>query len=183
LNTTYRPAAETVVGGAAVARLERLARRPLDVLGSQSHRLDRLRKVVKPSDAVFWAVATTAFGPGGSARQIDFTYDLLAETDTDVLFDLIRSYRDFDVRDIVPEITVPVLVVGGTRDRLTVPEASEYLAEHLPKAELHLLDGCGHMSMLERHTEVNRLLKQFCDDVLGPPFTPRKNATKKRSKK
>ncbi|MDQ3646503.1 MAG: alpha/beta hydrolase [Actinomycetota bacterium] len=166
LNSTYKPAAETALGGAALARLDRLARRPLDVLGTQSHRLDRLRKVVRPSDAIFWAVAVAAFGPQPSAKQIDFTYDQLAETDTDVLFDLIRSYRDHDIRDIIDEITVPVLVIGGTHDRLTIADASRYLADHLPAAELHLLDRCGHMSMLERHREVNRLLERFLDDAL-----------------
>lgn len=167
LNTTYRPAAETVTGGAAFARFERLIRRPLDVVGTQAARLDQLRRVVRPSDAIFWGVALAAFGPHGSARQIDFTYDMLAETKSDVLFDLVRSYRDYDVRDILHEVTVPVLVVGGTHDRITVQEASRFLAQHLPKAELRLLEGCGHMSMLERHREVNRLLESFLNDTLG----------------
>lgn len=171
LNTTYRPAVETLGGGAAVARLERLLRRPLDVLGGRSGYVDQLRKIIKPSDAVFWAVALAAFGPGGSAKQVDFVYDMLAETEADVIFDLIRAYRDFDLRDRLSEVVVPVLVVGGTHDRITVPAASEYLAEHLPKAELRLLDGCGHMSMLERHREVNRLLATFCGDILGAPRT------------
>lgn len=168
LNTTYRPAAETLAGGAAVARLERVVRRPLDALGTRSDYVDRLRKILKPSDGVFWAIAHAAFGRGASAKQIDFTYDMLAETSADVLFDLIRSYRDFDVRDRLDEVRVPALVVGGSSDRITVCAASEYLAEHLPKAELRLLDGCGHMSMMERHREVNRMLATFCEDALGP---------------
>ncbi|HEX2050845.1 MAG TPA: alpha/beta hydrolase, partial [Actinomycetota bacterium] len=76
-NTTYCPAVETVAGSAALTRLERVTRRPLDALGSQSHRIDVLRRVVRPSDAVFWAVAFLAFGPAASAKQIDFTYDML----------------------------------------------------------------------------------------------------------
>jgi pimeloyl-ACP methyl ester carboxylesterase len=57
--------------------------------------------------------------------------------------------------------------VGGTHDRLTVGHASEFIAEHLPKAELHMLEGCGHMSMFERHREVNGLIAEFLDDTLG----------------
>jgi pimeloyl-ACP methyl ester carboxylesterase len=176
-NTTYAPAAETLIGGAAVSRFERFTRRPLDVLGSQARSIERLRRVVKPSDAIFWTVAMTAFGPGASARQIDFTYDMLAETPADLIFDLVKAYRDFDVRDRLGEVTVPALIIGGTNDRLTVCKASEYLAERLPKAELELLNGCGHMTMLERHRDFNRLVTDFLNDVLGRPTRKRKQTT------
>lgn len=167
LNTTYGPAAETLAGGAAVSRLERVTRRPFDFIGSHSESLERLRRVIKPSDALFWTVAIAAFGPGASARQIDFTYDMLAETPADVIFDLVRSYRVFDVRGNLDEVTVPALVIGGTHDRLTVGKASQFLADNLPKAELKMLEGCGHMSMLERHRDVDRLINGFMHDVLG----------------
>ena len=167
LNTTHRPGAETILGGATVAKVERVTRRPLDALGSKAAQLDRLRRVIKPSNTIFMGVSLAAFGPHASAKQVDFTYDMLAETPADVIFDLVRSYRDNDVTDHLEAITVPALVVGGTHDRITMSHASEFLAEHLPKAELSLLNGCGHMSMLERHRDVNRLLTGFFDDILG----------------
>src|ERR687891_29592 len=167
LNTTYAPAVETLTGGAAVARFERFTRRPFDFIGTQSERLELLRRVIKPSDAIFWVVSMSGFGPGASARQVDFTYDMLSETPADVIFDLIKSYRYFDVRDSLGDINVPALVVGGSHDRLTVGHASEYIAAHLPKSELHMLEGCGHMSMLERHREVNGLIAAFLEDTLG----------------
>ena len=170
-NTTFGPAAETLVGGALVARLERVVRRPLDVLGSQHQRLERLRNLVRASDVVFWAVALAAFGPHPSAKQVDFVYDMVAGTRAEVIFDLVRSYRAFDVRERLGEITVPALVLAGTHDRLTVPEASVFLAEHLPKAELTTFEGCGHMSMLERHRQFNGCLTFFLNDVLGRPGT------------
>lgn len=166
-NSTYRPAVETLAGGAAVARFERVSRRPLDFIGNRPNYVEYVRKVLRPSDAVFWSVAFAAFGPHASAKQIDFTYDMLADTKADVIFDLIKSYRDFDATDSLGDINVPTLVIGGTHDRLTVAHASEHLAETLPKAQLHLLDGCGHMTMLERHRDFNRLVAGFLDDTLG----------------
>lgn len=170
-HTTYRPAFETVLGGAVLSRVERLVRRPLDVLGSQAHRLHNLRRIVKPSDAVFLAVSLAAFGPHPSARQVDFVYDMLAETPTDVLFDLIRSYRDFDVSEALEQVGVPALVIGGTHDRITLPGASEHLATHLPNARLEMMHGCGHMSMLERHRRFSQLAGDFLDEHLGRPET------------
>ena len=84
---------------------------------------------------------------------------MLAETPTDVLFDLFRCYRHFDVTEVLGDIAVPVLVMAGTHDRLTVSGASQYLADHLPKAELKLIEGCGHMTMLERHDDFNTMTR------------------------
>jgi pimeloyl-ACP methyl ester carboxylesterase len=168
VNTTYGPVAETLIGsGVGLARLERVTRRPFDMLGSQHARIERLRRFVKPSDAVFWGIALAGFGPNSSPKQIDFTYEMISKTPIDVIFDLVRSYRDFDMVGRLGDVTVPALVVGGTHDRLTVARASEYLAEHLPKAELKMFQGCGHMAMLERHREFNRLVGRFLDDTLG----------------
>ena len=166
-HTTYGPGAETVVGGAAVARLERMTRRPFDFLGSKHEYIQRLRRIVRPSDTLFMAVSLTSFGPSPSAKQVDFSYDMLADTATDVIFDLIKSYRDLDVGARLGDINVPALVIGGTHDRLTVADASQYLAQHLPKAELKMFDRCGHMSMLERHREFNSVVTAFLNDTLG----------------
>ena len=167
LNTTYRPAYDTSIGGAVVSKVERVIRHPLDALGGYHNSIERLRKIVRPTDSIFLAVAFAAFGPGASAKQIDFTYDLTSDTSADVLFDLVKSYRDYDVTDRLDDVTVPVVVVTGTHDRITVPKASEYLARHLPKAELRMFDNCGHMTMLERHEDFNDLLDRFLTDTLG----------------
>lgn len=171
-NTSPRAHAQTTAGAAAVARLERFTRRPLEVVGSRAHQIDVIRKIIKPSDGIFWTVSFAAFGQWASARQIDFAYDMLAETSTDVILDLIKCYRDFDVE--LAEVTIPALVIGGEKDRITVPEASEEIASMLPKAELKMFPGCGHMTMLERHREFNELITEHLDDVLGPVTGGRK---------
>lgn len=168
LNTTPRTPSETVLGGMAAARLERLTRMPLDYVGRHASKLEGLRRVVAhPSDAVFWGVAFAAFGPGASASQIDFTYRMVSETPTDVLFDLLRAYRTFDMTADLEAVAVPAVVVAGTHDRLTVPAAARELAEGLPRAELVELQGCGHMSMLERHRRVDEVIAGVLDDALG----------------
>ena len=116
---------------------------------------------------MFWMVALAAFGKDASAKQIDFVYDMVSDTPIELVFDLVRSYRDFDMTDHLDTVTVPALVIGGSEDRLTSVHGSEYLGEHLPKAELHVFDGVGHMSMLERHEQFNDLVERFLDDVLG----------------
>lgn len=181
LNTTHRPAAETLLGGAAVAKLERLTRRPLDVLGMRADYVDRLRTIIKPSSNIFLLVSLAAFGAEASAKQIDFTYDMLADTKADVIFDLLKCYREFDVTDLLHDIDVPALVVAGERDRLTVAKASQHIARHLPDARLEVFDGCGHMSMLERHRELNILLENFFNETLAAPGRSRRTIRRRSS--
>jgi pimeloyl-ACP methyl ester carboxylesterase len=182
VNTTHHPPVETITGAAAVARFERFTRRPFDLMGKQSDRLDKLRAVIKPSDALFWGVAFAAFGPHGSARQIDFTYDMVAETPSDVIFDLFKCYREFDATERLHEITVPALVIGGSHDRITLAHASEHMVEELPKAELKIFENTGHMTMLERHEEFNELVERFLDDTLGRPRKRKKTVREDRTK-
>ncbi|MDQ4143881.1 MAG: alpha/beta hydrolase [Actinomycetota bacterium] len=168
VNTTYRPPVETVAGGAAIAHFERAMRRPFEMLGSHSARIDRLRKVIRPSDALFWTVSFSAFGPQASAKQVDFTYDMVAETPSETIFSLFKAYRGFDVTDHLGDVTVPTLIIAGGHDRICLAEASEHMASELPKAQLEMFDECGHMTMLEAHERFNLVLSDFLADTLGP---------------
>ena len=42
----------------------------------------------------------------------------------------------YDVTRDLPSITVPTLIIGANIDRLTRPDASAYMKEHMPNAEL-----------------------------------------------
>lgn len=45
-----------------------------------------------------------------------------------------RAMYEYDVRHILPAVTVPTLVVQTTGDRMVRPELGHYLAEHIPGA-------------------------------------------------
>lgn len=176
VNTSHGPVTETLIGSSVIARLERITRLPFDAIGTQHERIDRWRKRVRPSDAIFWGVALSAFGRNASPAQIDFVYRMLSETPTEVIFDLVRCYRGFDMSGHLDEVTVPALIIAGDHDRITLPRASYHLAAHLPKAELHVFEGCGHQAMMERHDEFNRLVTEFLNDTLGAPNKARRKA-------
>jgi pimeloyl-[acyl-carrier protein] methyl ester esterase len=56
--------------------------------------------------------------------------------------------RDADLRDVLPQIRQPVLVITGERDKLTPPEASHYLAQSLPNARAVVVGGAAHAPFL-----------------------------------
>ncbi|MFO0848022.1 MAG: alpha/beta hydrolase [Gemmataceae bacterium] len=69
----------------------------------------------------------------------------------------------YDATDVLPDMTVPALVVAADRDRTTVPEASRRIAEGVPGAELVTLAPARHMGLLEHHPEFSRLLVRFVE--------------------
>ncbi len=55
-----------------------------------------------------------------------------------------RVDRDTDLRDLLPSIRVPTLVIHRREDRLSPIEHGRYLAAHIPGAELVELPGAAH---------------------------------------
>jgi pimeloyl-ACP methyl ester carboxylesterase len=54
-------------------------------------------------------------------------------------------YPDMDIRDVLPTIHVPTLVVHRRGDRMISIELGRYLAEHIPDAKLVELEGDDHL--------------------------------------
>ena len=67
----------------------------------------------------------------------------------------------FDVRDRLDEIDAPALAVVGEHDELTPPTYHEFLAEHIPRAELATVPDAAHLAMIERPTAFNESLSAF----------------------
>jgi len=60
----------------------------------------------------------------------------------------------FDITERLGEIRCPTLVICGTEDTLTPPKYASFLAERIAGAELELVEGAGHMVMVEKAGEV-----------------------------
>jgi len=73
----------------------------------------------------------------------------------------------FDVMREVSAIRVPTLVVCGEDDRLTPVKYARFLQQTIPGARLATIPGAGHMVMLEKPVEFNRILTAFLAEHLG----------------
>jgi pimeloyl-ACP methyl ester carboxylesterase len=70
-----------------------------------------------------------------------------------------------DLTAELPRISVPTLVIGGTNDVITPPAESRRIARLVPGARLEMLEGSGHMAMLEQADAVDRLIAEFAREV------------------
>ena len=76
---------------------------------------------------------------------------------------------EFDVRGRLAGVTVPVLVVTGSEDRITRPEESEEIAAALPNATLEIVEGTGHFPFIEEPDRYLGVLRSWLEGRLTPP--------------
>ncbi len=67
----------------------------------------------------------------------------------------------FDQRDVLPHITVPVLVLSGAKDDSAPPAGMERMASRIPGARYAEMPGTGHMAHLEQPFLFNRIVMDF----------------------
>ncbi len=77
-----------------------------------------------------------------------------------------------DSRPLLPEISVPTLVIGGADDQLTPPQEIREWSARIPGVELEFITGAGHVPNLEQPERFNELLARFllrAGPASGPP--------------
>jgi pimeloyl-ACP methyl ester carboxylesterase len=106
-------------------------------------------------------VTRVGLGRDAQPAHVELTRTLMAATSPKAIAETLRSLIDHDLRDELAAVDVPALVMVGTHDPLTPPRMARKIVQHLAHAELVLLDGVGHMPMLEARNELDRLITEF----------------------
>lgn len=96
-----------------------------------------------------------AWSPGTDPDLIELGRQALLETGPAVLEKDFVACDRFDEMGRLGEIRLPTLIIGGTADQLTSVKYAHFLAEHIPSAQSLILEGAGHMVMLERPRQVS----------------------------
>ncbi len=78
---------------------------------------------------------------------------------------LYRMNREIDVRDVLPMVRVPTLVMHGSEDEVIPVELGAYMARRLPSARLVELEGVGHLALRAGGVRIQAELERFLKDV------------------
>lgn len=129
------------------------------------------RRVGFPRGLFDAAVAPLMFSRGARRERpelVDAAYRRACGFDRRAVGRAVRavSVTRTDIRDRLPHIKAPTLVLCGAEDAATPPRDSEEIARAIPGAELVLIDGVGHMSTLEAPAEVNAHLVPFVERLI-----------------
>jgi pimeloyl-ACP methyl ester carboxylesterase len=108
-------------------------------------------------------ITAWAFGAEAGASLVKLARKRFLETDSQTLHMDFLACDAFDLMGRLGEVEAPCLAICGSQDRLTPPKYSRYLADEMPNAEMRLIEGAGHMVMLERPQQVASAIKAFLE--------------------
>lgn len=81
----------------------------------------------------------------------------------------IRGTMDHSVRDRLPLVTQPTLLVSGREDRIVDPRHAAEAAALLPNCQHLCLPRCGHAPQMEKAGFINRLVAHFLTTTRPAP--------------
>jgi len=106
-------------------------------------------------------ITRSAWSSEAPSRLTQLGQRALQETGPDVLLADFTACDRFDVMERLREVKTPTLVIGGSIDQLTPVKYARFAAEHICDTRLVVVEGAGHMAMLERPAEVTRAVQDF----------------------
>lgn len=69
--------------------------------------------------------------------------------------------RRMDEQTVLRRARIPALVVGGAADTICPPRRQDFISQLMPSARLAILEGAGHLPMLEAPQSLTRLLREW----------------------
>jgi pimeloyl-ACP methyl ester carboxylesterase len=85
----------------------------------------------------------------------------------------VRGTMEHRVRDLLPRVTQPTLLVVGREDRIVDPRQAIDAFRMLPDGKLVVLPGCGHAPQIEMAGTINRMVAEFLREP-GPRATQKR---------
>jgi pimeloyl-ACP methyl ester carboxylesterase len=105
---------------------------------------------------VRWSYASRS-----SKKLIKWGLELFLKERPKVVLGDFKACHEFDRMGQISSIEKPALVLCGNEDTMTPPKYSQYLADNLQRATLRIIEGGGHMVMVEKPFEVNASMLKF----------------------
>lgn len=119
-------------------------------------------------DAVWLATRTFGFArPDVPASLVDYLDEMITDTPADVIAEFAPALLVFDRAAALPALSgIPTVIIGGDQDRMTPIARSLAMAEALPTARLVVVEGVGHVAMMEAPDAVNAALRRLFREAL-----------------
>ena len=122
------------------------------------------------------AMRLTGFGRHATRGQVDFTARLACKGSPAVQAKGNLAMFRWKATEVLGTIPVPVLVLAGSRDIVTLPAASAFIAASTPQGRSVVLDGAGPMGFMERAEAYDKAIAEFATALMGGAATPRQPA-------
>jgi pimeloyl-ACP methyl ester carboxylesterase len=78
---------------------------------------------------------------------------------------LYRMNKEIDIREVLPTVRVPALVLHGSEDEIVPVEVGAYTAQHLRSARFVELAGVGHLALRAGGERIQAEIQRFLNEV------------------
>lgn len=135
----------------------------VDYVGGMSH--DDIHDLLGSLDDnhMAWAamMAPVVMGNPDAPHLADELEQTFCRVDPRVMRTFARVTFTSDVRDLLPDVTVPSLIVQCRNDALAPLSVGEYLHAHLRRSELVVLSATGHVPQVSAPAETARAILSY----------------------
>jgi pimeloyl-ACP methyl ester carboxylesterase/predicted glycosyltransferase len=132
---------------------------------------DKVARVIREGFDVWRTrLFTKAVPEPHSLKVVEDCIGWVGETSQDILVEALRQIEHDDVFALLGKLTVPTLIVHGTRDSIVPYTHAEKLAAAVPGARFVTFEDGGHMLNGREAVKVNHLIRDF---VLDRPVESR----------
>jgi pimeloyl-ACP methyl ester carboxylesterase len=119
------------------------------------------RMLAAPAEA-FDPTLPGLFAGDPPARFASLLEEVAADVRRETLERQLAIMAETDQRDLLPHIAVPTLLLWGERDARSPLDVARRFEQAIPDATLVVIEGCGHVSNLERPEEFSAAVRDFC---------------------
>jgi pimeloyl-ACP methyl ester carboxylesterase len=114
-----------------------------------------------PPDDLVRALIPTMFSGTASQELVDEFAASVSRFHPAGFRTMARAFAEADLRDVLPCIDVPTLLLYGDRDVRAPLDVAEALRAAIPASTLVVLQGVGHVSCIEAADRFNAEVRQF----------------------
>ena len=131
-----------------------------------------LRLAGQPPDQLISELLPTLFSDAAPREQVDEFAASMAEFHPAGLRANARAFAKADLREVLPRIEVPTLVLHGAQDVRAPLDVAESLHVRIRGSRLVVLEGAGHVSNVEAAERFNAEVREFLRSAAGAGTGP-----------
>jgi len=106
------------------------------------------------------------FAPGVPSHAVSLGMQEIRSCRAETILKDLQAAKAMDLTQQATGLDVPTLILCGSQDRLTPPALSADLRGLIPRARLSLIEGAGHMLLLEVPARVNQEVLNFAKSLM-----------------
>ena len=110
-------------------------------------------------------LASQSFAGVETREQLDHAAKYSYRSSPAVVAAGVRAMMNWDASDVLGRVTVPTLIITGTQDTTTLPEASVVMKREIRQSSLVTVDPAAHLGPIEQHERYATELRAFADRV------------------